>query len=77
MTAALAGFTEATTLDAAFGLGWYNRAAIESRNGDVAAAKTSFDAALALDASFARRACNDPDFAKLRTTEPALFRCKP
>jgi len=76
MTGALAGFTEATTLDATLGLGWYNRAAVESRTGDVAGAKTSFDAAVALDSSFASRACKDPDFAKLRTAEPSLFHCR-
>jgi len=77
MTAALAGFTEATRLDATLGLGWYNRAAVESRTGDLAAAKTSFDAALAINPLFATRACKDPDFAKLRTAQPALFSCKP
>lgn len=75
MSAALGDFTEATKHDATFGLGWYNRAAVESRTGDVASAKTSFESAVALDPSFARRACKDPDFAKLRTASPSLFRC--
>ena len=76
MTAALAGFTEATKLDSTLGLGWYNRSAVESRNGDVASAKTSFDAAVAIDPSFAKRACKDADFAKLRSAQPGLLLCK-
>jgi hypothetical protein len=75
MVAALTSFTEATTLDASFGLGWYNRASIESRNLDLASARTSFDVARKLDASFAKRACKDPDFKPLRTSDPSLFSC--
>jgi hypothetical protein len=73
--AALAGFTEATTIDPSFGLGWYNRASVESRNADLTSAETSFQAALKLDASFAKRACKDPDFKPLRASAPTLFRC--
>lgn len=73
--ASLAGFTEATTLDASYGLGWYNRASVESSNGDLPSAKASFEKALKLDPAFARRACKDPDFNTLRAAEPSLFRC--
>jgi hypothetical protein len=75
MVAALAGFTESTSLDPSFGLGWYNRASVESRNGDLAKAKSSFEQALKLDSLFAKRACKDPDFKALRAAEPALFGC--
>ena len=75
MAAAFAGFREASTLDATYGLGWYNRASIESRNLDVASAKASFETALELDSSFAKRACKDPDFKALRASDPSLFGC--
>ena len=75
MPAALAGFTEATTIDPTFGLGWYNRASLESRGGDVAKAKASFTSATKLDAAFSKRACKDPDFKALRAAEPSLFGC--
>ena len=75
MVAALAGFREATTLDASYGLGWYNRASLESRNLDVASAKVSCEAARKLDPSFAKRACKDPDFKALRASDPSLFDC--
>lgn len=75
MASALAGFGEATRVDASFGLGWYNRAAVESRNGDAPRAAGSFAVAVGLDRSFARRACKDPDFTALRAAQPALFDC--
>jgi hypothetical protein len=73
--ASLAAFTEATSLDGSYGLGWYNRASVESRNGTLASAKTSLEAALKLDPAFARRACKDPDFNPLRAAEPSLLHC--
>ena len=72
---ALRAFTEATTTDPTFGLGWYNRAAVESRDGDLTSACASFGRALAIDAAFASRGCDDPDFVALRAAEPALFVC--
>ena len=75
MAAALAGFSEATQEDATFGLGWYNRAAVESRTGAVAAAAASFGKAVALDPKATARACRDADFRALRAADPALLRC--
>jgi hypothetical protein len=75
MVGALAGFREATVVDATFGLGWYNRAAVESRDLDLTSAKASFEAAKKLDSSFVKRACTDADFNALRTFEPSLFDC--
>lgn len=75
MGAALAGFTEATILDASYGLGWYNRASVESKNGTLVSAKASFETALKLDPAFAKRACKDADFKALRAVEPSLFGC--
>ena len=75
IAASLAGFTEATTLDASYALGWYNRASVESRNGDLVSAKASFEKALKLDPAFARRACKDRDFNALRAAAPSLFGC--
>lgn len=75
MTEARAAFTEATATDPTFALGWYNRAALESRDGDVAAAAVSLERAVALDASFQRRACKDRDFDALRGAGPAPLVC--
>jgi hypothetical protein len=76
MPAALAAFKESTRLDPSFGLGAFNRAAVESRTGDLAAAGQSFRTAVALDASAAARACKDHDFDALRAAEPALMACR-
>ncbi len=75
MPAALASFTEATSIDPSFALGWYNRASLESRNADVPRAKASFESATKLDGTLAKRACKDPDFKALRAAEPSLFGC--
>ncbi len=75
MPAALASFTEATSIDPSFALGWYNRASLESRNADLPKAKASFESATKLDGTLAKRACKDPDFKALRAAEPSLFGC--
>jgi hypothetical protein len=75
MPAALAAFREATQHDASFALGWYNRAAVESRTGAVDAAAASFREATSLDLKLARRACNDHDFDPLRASTPSIIAC--
>ena len=75
MSEALARFTESTTLDASYALGWYNRASVESRNLDLGQALTSFEVAQTIDASLSERACRDPDFKPLRASRPSLFGC--
>ena len=62
--------------DPRFALGWYNRAAVESRTGDTASAGASFRTAVALDAGMPARACRDHDFDALRASEPGLLSCK-
>jgi hypothetical protein len=76
MPAALAAFVEATRHDPDFALGWYNRAAVESRTGAASEARTSFQRATALDPKLAGRACKDHDFDPLRAFDPALLPCR-
>lgn len=64
-----ARFVEATAEDPGYAWGWWNRGALESRRGDVAAAATSLRKAIALDASLAERACADDDYAALAGSE--------
>jgi hypothetical protein len=66
MNEALAGFTEATTIDPSYALAWFNRAAVESRLGKLDEATSSLRKAEALDASMEQRACKDADFDALR-----------
>jgi hypothetical protein len=75
MPAALAAFTEATHDDPDYALGWYNRAAVESRTGATKEAATSFRRAIGLDASLSARACKDRDLDALRAQEPATLTC--
>lgn len=74
---ALDRFREATVIAPTHALAWHNRASVESRTGDVAAALASERLAIRLDPSMAARACRDTDFAALRATPDgaALLRC--
>lgn len=64
--AARAGFEEATVTDPSYGLGWYNRAAMEARSGEADRAKASLAKAVAIDGSFTARAAKDHDFDSAR-----------
>jgi hypothetical protein len=75
LATAKSAFVEATAHDPSFGLGWFNRAAVESRAGDVASASSSLKRALGVDPAFAKRACKDRDFDPLRKAEPSLVAC--
>jgi len=66
---AYARFVEATTEDPGHAWGWWNRGALESRRGDVDAAAKSLASAIAIDESFAERACADEDYAALVASE--------
>lgn len=66
---AYARFVEATTEDPGYAWGWWNRGALESRRGDVTAAATSLRKAMALEESFAERACADDDYTALVDSE--------
>jgi hypothetical protein len=70
-------FVEATTEDPGYAWGWWNRGALESRRGDVAAAAESLRNAIALDGSFSERACADEDYAALVGSEvgAAMLAC--
>lgn len=65
---AQARFVDATTEDPSYAWGWWNRGALESRRGDVEAAAKSLREAIALDESFAARACADADYAALASS---------
>lgn len=66
---AYARFVEATAEDPGYAWGWWNRGALEGRRGDVTAAASSLRKAIALDESFAGRACADADYAELVDSE--------
>ena len=76
MPSALAAFTESTQHDASYALGWYNRAAVESRTGGAVAAAASFKKAVGLDPKLAARACKDRDFDAMRAADPSLVSCR-
>lgn len=62
---AYARFVDATVEEPSYAWGWWNRGALEGRRGDLAAAAASLGKAIALDPSFAERACADDDYAAL------------
>jgi tetratricopeptide (TPR) repeat protein len=66
---AYARFVEATTEDPTYAWGWWNRGALEGRRGELDAAAQSLGRAIALDASFAERACDDDDYAGLAASD--------
>lgn len=66
---AYARFVEATAEDPGYAWGWWNRGALESRRGELRAAAESLRHAIALEASFAERACADDDYAALAGSE--------
>lgn len=63
---ARARFEDATREDATYVWGWFNRAALESHDGEVDAAEQSLRRAVAIDPTKEARACGDQDFANLR-----------
>lgn len=61
-------FATATAEDPTYAWGWFNDAAVASRDGDVQVAADSLAHAIELDPTMHDRACNDPDFDTLVST---------